>query len=218
MENILSLHSGRLWRSLHCEVRRFCKRWTKPRLLINFDIRLNLIIEKESMTSNVYANKFSPGTQWTQHGIVSFGAASGCEAGLPAGYTRYLECSKDQQNILLKNRTETYLDWILSETGIEEPTEAPATTPTTTVPTEPPTTLPPFICPEGWVDSKTGCFKLLHTEVKKLYGAPRIQTVQVVNRHEALVACEAIGGYLAEPKSSEQASFLVGHSPFKEHT
>jgi hypothetical protein len=121
----------------------------------------------------------SPGTQWTQHGIVSFGAASGCEVGLPAGYTR----------------TEYYLDWILSETGIEEPTEAPATTPTTAVPTEPPTTLPPFICPEGWVDSKTGCFKLLHTEV--------------VNRHEALVACENIGGYLAEPKSSEQASFLA---------
>ena len=65
-----------------------------------------------------------------------------------------------------KNRTEYYLEWILSETGIEEPTEAPATTPTTTVPTEPPTTLPPFICPEGWVDSKTGCFKLLHTEVR----------------------------------------------------
>ena len=65
-----------------------------------------------------------------------------------------------------KNRTEYYLDWILSETGIEEPTEAPATTPTTAVPTEPPTTLPPFICPEGWVDSKTGCFKLLHTEVR----------------------------------------------------
>merc|ERR1711899_387333 len=85
-------------------------------------------------------------------------------------------------------------DWILSETGIDEPTEAPATTPTTAVPTEPPTTLPPFICPDGWVDSNTGCFKLLRTEV--------------VNRHEALVACEAIGGYLAEPKSSEQASFL----------
>jgi len=120
----------------------------------------------------------SQGTQWTQHGIVSFGAASGCEAGLPAGYTR----------------TETYLDWILSETGIDEPTEAPATTPTTAVPTEPPTTLPPFICPDGWVDSSTGCFKLLHTEV--------------VNRHEALVACETIGGYLAEPKEPEQAKYL----------
>ena len=35
-----------------------------------------------------YAREFSPGTQWTQHGIVSFGAASGCEVGLPAGYTR----------------------------------------------------------------------------------------------------------------------------------
>ena len=74
----------------------------------------------------------------------------------------HLEIQKYDSDI---NRTETYLDWILSETGIEEPTEAPATTPTTAVPTEPPTTLPPFICPEGWVDSKTGCFKLLHTEV-----------------------------------------------------
>ena len=73
---------------------------------------------------------------------------------------------KSQGGHLESNRTETYLDWILSETGIDEPTEAPATTPTTAVPTEPPTTLPPFICPDGWVDSNTGCFKLLHTEVK----------------------------------------------------
>ena len=107
------------------------------------------------------------------------------------------------------------MDWILSETGIEEPTEAPATTPTTTVPTEPPTTLPPFICPEGWVDSKTGCFKLLHTEVEKKSNFLRKLSFQVVNRHEALVACENIGGYLAEPKSPEQASFLVRYSPLK---
>lgn len=31
----------------------------------------------------------------------------------------------------------------------------------------------------------------------------------MVNRHEALVACETIGGYLAEPKEPEQAKYLV---------
>ena len=84
----------------------------------------------------------------------------------PQDIPGYLEAKRHKHMIVIKNRTEYYLDWILSETGIEEPTEAPATTPTTAVPTEPPTTLPPFICPEGWVDSKTGCFKLLHTEVR----------------------------------------------------
>ena len=84
----------------------------------------------------------------------------------PQDIPGYLKANRHKHMIVIKNRTEYYLDWILSETGIEEPTEAPATTPTTAVPTEPPTTLPPFICPEGWVDSKTGCFKLLHTEVR----------------------------------------------------
>merc|ERR1719180_494792 len=42
------------------------------------------------------------GDQWTQVGIVSFGSSSGCETGLPAGFTR----------------TEYYLDWIKSETGM----------------------------------------------------------------------------------------------------
>merc|ERR1712037_943537 len=37
-----------------------------------------------------------------QVGIVSFGSSSGCETGLPAGFTR----------------TEYYLDWIKSETGM----------------------------------------------------------------------------------------------------
>jgi len=129
----------------------------------------------------------TPGTKWTQQGIVSFGSSAGCEVGSPAGFTR----------------TEYYLDWIMSETGIETPTEAPATTTTTTTmaptgTTLPPTTttnLPPFNCPDGWVDSgANGCFKLLHT--------------QVGSRHEGLVACENIGGYLAEPRSQAQADFL----------
>merc|ERR1719504_255455 len=42
------------------------------------------------------------GDQWTQVGIVSFGASAGCEVGMPAGFTR----------------TEYYLDWIKSETGM----------------------------------------------------------------------------------------------------
>jgi len=43
------------------------------------------------------------GQKWIQQGIVSFGASIGCEAGMPAGFTR----------------TEYYLDWINSETGRE---------------------------------------------------------------------------------------------------
>merc|ERR1719341_73821 len=42
------------------------------------------------------------GDKWTQVGIVSFGASAGCEVGMPAGFTR----------------TEYYLDWIKSETGM----------------------------------------------------------------------------------------------------
>merc|ERR1711936_479276 len=42
------------------------------------------------------------GDQWTQVGIVSFGASAGCEVDMPAGFTR----------------TEYYLDWIKSETGM----------------------------------------------------------------------------------------------------
>merc|ERR1712152_130806 len=42
------------------------------------------------------------GDKWTRVGIVSFGASAGCEVGMPAGFTR----------------TEYYLDWIKSETGM----------------------------------------------------------------------------------------------------
>jgi len=42
------------------------------------------------------------GDKWIQIGIVSFGSSAGCEVGMPAGFTR----------------TEYYLDWIKSETGI----------------------------------------------------------------------------------------------------
>merc|ERR1711931_33018 len=42
------------------------------------------------------------GQAWNQVGIVSFGSSAGCEVGYPAGFTR----------------TECYLDWIKSETGM----------------------------------------------------------------------------------------------------
>merc|ERR1711992_309710 len=42
------------------------------------------------------------GQAWNQVGIVSFGSSAGCEVGYPAGFTR----------------TEYYLDWITSETGM----------------------------------------------------------------------------------------------------
>merc|ERR1719504_367581 len=48
-----------------------------------------------------YSTK-SAGDKWNQVGIVSFGSSAGCEVGLPAGFTR----------------TEYYLDWIKSETGM----------------------------------------------------------------------------------------------------
>merc|ERR1712168_1041665 len=44
----------------------------------------------------------TPGQKWIQHGIVSFGSSRGCEVGYPAGYTR----------------TEYYLDWIMSNSGM----------------------------------------------------------------------------------------------------
>merc|ERR1712142_722209 len=42
------------------------------------------------------------GQAWNRVGIVSFGSSAGCEVGYPAGFTR----------------TEYYLDWITSETGM----------------------------------------------------------------------------------------------------
>merc|ERR1712212_1375562 len=49
------------------------------------------------------ADMKAAGQQWKQVGIVSFGSSAGCEVGYPAGFTR----------------TEYYLDWISSETGME---------------------------------------------------------------------------------------------------
>jgi len=49
------------------------------------------------------AGQKGPGQKWTQVGIVSFGSIEGCESGRPDGFTR----------------TEYYIDWINSETGLE---------------------------------------------------------------------------------------------------
>merc|ERR1739842_83711 len=52
---------------------------------------------------NMKAEVTKAGQQWKQVGIVSFGASAGCEVGYPAGFTR----------------VEYYLDWIMSETGMQ---------------------------------------------------------------------------------------------------
>merc|ERR1719481_2452463 len=52
---------------------------------------------------NMKADMKEAGQAWKQVGIVSFGASAGCEVGYPAGFTR----------------TEYYLDWISSNTGIK---------------------------------------------------------------------------------------------------
>merc|ERR1711879_149390 len=52
---------------------------------------------------NMKSSVTKAGQQWKQVGIVSFGASAGCEVGYPAGFTR----------------VEYYLDWIMSETGMQ---------------------------------------------------------------------------------------------------
>jgi secreted trypsin-like serine protease len=52
---------------------------------------------------NMKAEVTKAGQQWKQVGIVSFGASAGCEVGYPAGFTR----------------VESYLEWIMSETGMQ---------------------------------------------------------------------------------------------------
>jgi secreted trypsin-like serine protease len=50
---------------------------------------------------NMKYNVKGAGDKWKQVGVVSFGASAGCEVGYPAGFTR----------------TESYLDWVCSETN-----------------------------------------------------------------------------------------------------
>merc|ERR1712210_255064 len=52
---------------------------------------------------NMKAEVTKAGQQWKQVGVVSFGASAGCEVGYPAGFTR----------------VEYYLEWIMSETGMQ---------------------------------------------------------------------------------------------------
>jgi len=51
---------------------------------------------------NMKAEVKAAGQQWKQVGVVSFGASSGCEVGLPSGFTR----------------TEYFLDWISDNSGV----------------------------------------------------------------------------------------------------
>merc|ERR1712013_292269 len=57
---------------------------------------------KKTGASTKKAGMKAAGQAWNQVGIVSFGSSAGCEVGFPAGFTR----------------TEYYLDWIKSETGM----------------------------------------------------------------------------------------------------
>ena len=50
-------------------------------------------------------------------------------------------------------------------------------------------------CPTGWVNSAEGCFLLHYTKA--------------CNWRDAQEECEAMGGFLAEIKSEEQAMLLV---------
>merc|ERR1711992_56287 len=50
---------------------------------------------------NMRSSMKGAGDKWKQVGVVSFGASAGCEVGFPAGFPR----------------TESYLDWVCSETN-----------------------------------------------------------------------------------------------------
>merc|ERR1712098_538298 len=76
----------------------------------------------------------------------------------------------------------------------EEPTYPTETTeePDSTIPNSTPS---PADCPVGWVDSFEGCFLFHYTKA--------------VTWHDAQLECEAMGGYLAEPKREDQALLLI---------
>merc|ERR1712004_690935 len=79
----------------------------KPRAAMvdaNGDVLMEKInrVAAQMRASNKKAGGKAAGDQWTQVGIVSFGASAGCEVGMPAGFTR----------------SEYYLDSIKSETGM----------------------------------------------------------------------------------------------------
>ena len=54
-------------------------------------------------SANMKGEMKAAGQQWMHVGVVSFGSSAGCESGYPGCFTR----------------TESYLDWISSETGME---------------------------------------------------------------------------------------------------
>jgi len=77
-------------------------------------------------------------------------------------------------------------------------TAAPGTTtaaPGTTTAAPATTTYSPYGCPPGWINSEEGCFFL--------------NFMESVTWMEAQLECELLGGYLAEPKTEEQAALLT---------
>merc|ERR1719474_2223175 len=91
-------------------------------------------------------------------------------------------------------QTSYFIDWINANADLGPP---PTTTPPPTeAPTVPTTTLPPFECPSGWVDANPGCF--------------RLEFNSSLTRHDALLLCESMGAFLAEPKNQDQADMLAG--------
>merc|ERR1712058_225347 len=70
----------------------------------NIDLKATCGIEGPAAAERIVmkAGMKAAGQAWNQVGIVSFGSSAGCEVGFPAGFTR----------------TEYYLDWITSETGM----------------------------------------------------------------------------------------------------
>merc|ERR1711910_49536 len=105
----------------------------------------------------------------------------GCaEAGYPGVYTQ----------------TSYFVDWINDNADLGPPPTTTTTQAPTEEPTVPTTTLPPFECPSGWVDANPGCF--------------RLEFNSSLTRHEALLLCESVGGFLAEPKNQDQVDMLAG--------
>merc|ERR1739838_1178315 len=87
-------------------------------------------------------------------------------------------------------RSSMRADVVSATMGGETTTTVRAETTTTT------TNYPPNGCPTGWVDSQDrGCFLFHYTQADNWFEA----------QHE----CERVGGFLAEPKTYEQATLLT---------
>merc|ERR1712203_840022 len=93
-------------------------------------------------------------------------------------------------------QTSYFINWIMENADLGPPPTTTTTQAPTEEPTVPTTTLPPFECPSGWVDANPGCF--------------RLEFNSSLTRHDALLLCESMGGFLAEPKSQDQVTCWQG--------